>query len=273
MPGTSMTREIAWQAARQGRRVMRFELRGSGDSEGRDYRQSDFQTEIEDNLAGLDHLLSRNDVDPKNVAVFGHSTGGIVAAILAGKRPVAGLIVSCTIGRTMIERVAETLRIQKTLEGASEKEVVETVKNYSTLFTALAREESIDRILRDHPELRPLVNPAGRIMDDRTSRYWHQQINTHLGGLYAAVRCPTLIVYGACDFITTRICHEWIRDVMMAAGNPEVTLGIAVKSDHRYALVETSEQSFRTYRNPSVELDPEPFRIITGWLVKLRARP
>jgi len=38
----------------------------------------DFNSEVNDNLAALDYLLNRNDVDKDNVFVFGHSTGGIV---------------------------------------------------------------------------------------------------------------------------------------------------------------------------------------------------
>jgi len=41
---------------------------------------------------------------PKRVFVYGHNTGGMEAAILASRRDLAGLVVSCTIGRIMDDR-------------------------------------------------------------------------------------------------------------------------------------------------------------------------
>lgn len=47
-----------------------------------------------DARAAFDALAKRSDVDPARVFVFGESLGGAVAVELAGRRPVAGLIVA-----------------------------------------------------------------------------------------------------------------------------------------------------------------------------------
>jgi len=91
-PRYNMRRQIAHTLSKAGIRVMRFELRGYGDSEGEDFKTTDLTTEVDDNLDALDYLAGRDDVDPVRVFVMGHSTAGFVAAQLAGQRELAGAI-------------------------------------------------------------------------------------------------------------------------------------------------------------------------------------
>ena len=88
--------------------------------------------------------------------------------------------------------------------------------------------------------------------------------------VYSSIQCPALILYNSCDYITTRTCHEWIRDTMTAAGNPDVRLRIVDQADHRYARVSTASESFRTSCDSGVPLNPEPFVVISDWLAGKR---
>ena len=95
--------------------------------------------------------------------------------------------------QSRVERVAETLRTQKALAGASEQEIEATIKTYRSLFSALEKEDSLESILSGHPEVASLVNPAGRIMDDRTAAYWQASAGQHevVGGLLLdTMSCP-----------------------------------------------------------------------------------
>ncbi|MFO7891993.1 MAG: PDZ domain-containing protein [bacterium] len=51
LPYYNLPRELAYDISRAGFRVLRFELRGYGDSEGKNFRTADFNTEVKDNLA------------------------------------------------------------------------------------------------------------------------------------------------------------------------------------------------------------------------------
>jgi hypothetical protein len=51
---------IGISVTKNGFRVTRFELRSYGDSEGEDYRTTDFRIKVQDNLAALDYLIKRN---------------------------------------------------------------------------------------------------------------------------------------------------------------------------------------------------------------------
>ena len=75
--------DAARDFTRNGLAVLRFDFRGSGDSEG-EFHEMTVSREIEDARAALDFLTSRPEVDPARVGVLGLSLGGCVAACLAG---------------------------------------------------------------------------------------------------------------------------------------------------------------------------------------------
>jgi alpha-beta hydrolase superfamily lysophospholipase len=265
-PYYSLQKELAYDVSKAGFRVLRFEQRGFGDSEGEDFRTMDFNSEVDDNLAALDYLLSRNDVDKDNVFVFGHSTGGIVAALIAAERQIAGIITSCTIGRTYYERTVETLRLQGELAGDSKIEIAGTIKKYMNLMVPVAQGRSLQEILRESPGISGLVNTNGRIMDDRTAEYWHQKLNMNIPRIYSKITEPVMIIYGESDFLTQLACHKNIEDVLLSANNPNVTFKAIPNLDHAYAYARDKKESFMNYKTRNFKKNQEVFDEIITWI-------
>ena len=270
-PGYGMMRRIANEVSKLGFRVMRFEQRGFGDSEGEDFRTTDLNTEVSDNLDALDYLTGRDDVNPARVFVMGHSTGGFVAAQLASRRDLAGLITSCTVGRTFYERMLETLRMQSELAGDPAAETDRMLADYLTLTTGLASGQPLSEITGCNPRLSRFVNAEGRIMDDRTAEYWRQQLRLNLPEVYAAIEEPLLIVYGTSDFLTQLACHERIKEVLSDAGNDDVTLAVIENLDHAYSYAKDKAESYEHYKTRDFVGNPEPIERIGEWLSE-RAR-
>lgn len=268
LPFYDMSRSIAYSAARRGFRTMRFELRGSGDSEGEDYRTRDLNTEISDNLAALDYLSKRPDVDREKVFVMGHSTGGQIAAVLATRSNVAGLITSGTIGRTFYERTLDSLRAQSVLSGDSPDKTDEKLKDFLDLLISVSHDEPVESIVKRKPALARFVNKdTGRIMDDRTTEYWKQQLALNLPEIYGKVKVPVLIIHGKADFLTQSACHEHIRDVLKSAGNKDVTLVEIPNMDHKYALAADMKESFENYKTQNFKPNEAGIVAVTNWLV------
>lgn len=272
IPSYVRSRDLAYQLTREGFRVMRFELRGYGDSEGKNYKLTDFHTEIKDNLSGYDYLVNREDVDPKKVYVYGHSTGGIVAASLAVQRDLAGVILSCTVGRTYYERLIETVRLQDELAGESPAEIHKNIEQY-ILFTILLKHGStLEEIILKYPELKIFINSNGRIMDDRSEQYWRQQLEINLADLYSKISEPVLILYAGSDFLTQLACHKWIRKIVESSGNSDVVLEVVEKVDHAYALAEDKKASFENYKTRNFVGSDEPGRRIIKWLTEVNQK-
>lgn len=264
-PGYSAGRQLAHDLAGAGFRVLRFELRGAGDSEGEDFRTTDFETEVGDNVAAFDYLAGRPDVEPKRVFVYGHSTGGMEAAVLAGRRSPAGLITSCTIGRTLLERMLETVRLQGQLAGHSGAATDRAVTGYALLSAAILRGATAGELQRD-TTFAPYFNAAGRIMDDRTVEFWRQQLSLPMAEAYERVQCPTLVVWAASDFLTQRACHERIRDVLVGAGNPDATLCVIPGADHAYSPARDFQEAWANYQSRAFRRNPDAPVPLVEWL-------
>jgi len=273
LPYYNMGRELAHAFSRNGFRVLRFQLRGAGDSEGEDYRTQDFRAEVEDNLAALDYLTERSDVDKERVFAMGHSTGGMIAAVVASRRDLAGLIVSCTVGRTFYERMLETLRFQGEMGGDSPETLDRTLKDYLELTVGIARGDSLSAIVAGNPNIAAYVNAAGRIMDDRNTDYWRQQLNLNLSETYSEIEEPVLIIYAASDFLTQLACHQHIRDVLVASGNDNVTLEVIQGIDHAYSHAKDKEESYTNYQTRDFRGNPEPIERIVRWLKTIDPAP
>ncbi len=72
----------AEELVKRGIAALRFDFRGSGDSEG-EFVDMTFSSEVSDALKAVEYLQSRNDIS--SIAVLGLSMGGAIAATVAGE--------------------------------------------------------------------------------------------------------------------------------------------------------------------------------------------
>ncbi|AJS57182.1 alpha/beta hydrolase [Paenibacillus sp. IHBB 10380] len=72
------------ELAEEGYMVVRFDYIGCGESTG-DYGQEGLESMIDQTRTVLDYALSCADVDPTRVTLIGHSLGGAVAILAAGR--------------------------------------------------------------------------------------------------------------------------------------------------------------------------------------------
>lgn len=90
---------LARALAADGIASLRFDFRGSGDSDG-DFADVTIERELEDARAALARLAAEPGVDPRRLAVLGLSLGSTVAALLAGERTdLAALVLWATVAR------------------------------------------------------------------------------------------------------------------------------------------------------------------------------
>ena len=84
-------RLLADTLARAGVAVLRTDDRGVGGSTG-SLVGATYDDLVGDGLAGVELLRSRPDVDPAQVGLIGHSEGGYLAPLAAGRGPVAFVV-------------------------------------------------------------------------------------------------------------------------------------------------------------------------------------
>lgn len=83
---------LADYLTRQGIAVLRFDDRGIGKSTGEFAKatSADFATDV---LAGVEYLQTRQEINPKQIGLIGHSEGGLIAPMVAAQSPAVAFIV------------------------------------------------------------------------------------------------------------------------------------------------------------------------------------
>lgn len=83
--------KMARRFAQAGFYALRFDFRGSGDSQG-NFKDMTISGEISDALAGLEWFKNNTEVDSDKIAVLGLSLGGCVASYVSAEADIQALI-------------------------------------------------------------------------------------------------------------------------------------------------------------------------------------
>jgi len=108
--GIPIFSQLAGAFAEQGFMVVRYDKRGIGQSGGRT-ETATLQDYADDLVGVVRWLAKRDDVDPRRIAVVGHSEGGSVAMLAAAKeKKIASLVLVATIGTTGADLILDQQR-------------------------------------------------------------------------------------------------------------------------------------------------------------------
>jgi len=226
---------------RAGYVTMRVEKSGMGDSEGPPCMdpRSDFEAEVRGDAAGLTQLESLDFVDKRNVFLFAHSIGPLVAARIASEHPVRGIVVAETVGTSWIEYELTNVRRQLLLGGMPYDEVDRRVRHHEICAHRLYVEKQTPEQIAasDRACAADLQWPA-------PYPYMQQIGALDLAPLWKKIAAPVLIVYGTADFLTDDYQHQYLRD-MINSFHPGNAVYVAVEGmDHGLLLTGTQKASF-----------------------------
>jgi pimeloyl-ACP methyl ester carboxylesterase len=196
---------------RAGYVTLRIEKTGMGDSEGvpcQDPR-ADFDAEVRGFRAGLEHLESLDGVDRRQVFIFSHSMGPLVAARIAAEHPVRGIVVAETVGTSWFEYDLTNLRRQLVLGGMAYDEAERLVRQREwCMHQHYVEKKSADEVVRANRAC------AEDMRAPAPWTYMQQVAAVDLAALWKRIDAPALIFYGTADFVTDSYQHEYLRDMI-----------------------------------------------------------
>ena len=251
--------------------TMRVEKTGVGDSEGPPCMspQADLRQEVAGYLAGLRALKSYDFVDASRVFILGHSIGGIVGPLVAMEEPVRGLVVAETIGTDWFEYELANFRRQTLLAGTPYDEAERRARQVRACKERLLVEKQTpEQILKDAPACSAyLESPA-------PYTYVQQLADLNLAEVWKKVAAPTLIIYGASDYLTSTSEHEYLRD-MLNSFRPGTATYVRIEGmAHGFERAASQREDYEQHRaGAPQELNAQVFEEITRWLTTAAGTP
>lgn len=264
---------IADALTRRGFAVLRLDDRGVGKSKG-NFRSATTQDFLQDAEAALDFLRARDPVDAKRIGLFGHSEGGIVAAMLAAKRPddVAFLVTfggpGIPMSRLLIEQgeavlksagaPAEAIAKQRSIQEAmfplllSDKGSIELKTELDALFQ-VAEMPSAERTI------------ASAQISQALSPWFRALLAIDPGRFFEKVRCPVLALNGELDTqVTAQSNLAGIGAALKRGGNPQFRTVAIPKVNHLFQTAETGSPS--EYQTAEESVSPAVLDLLVNWL-------
>ncbi len=250
--------------------VLRYDDRGVGASTG-DYESATIAELAEDARAAIDYLETRDDIDPARIGLFGHSEGGLYAAILGASDPrIAwiGMMAPAVIdGVTLIvEQNQALLR-----SSGSEEKLVAAYAAYASEAMPLARDgdlEALEAVIRDfYGHAWDELDAEDQVIAGEREAFVQRQVDSEMP-LYTsdwfrsflaydptsdwkAVGVPVLATFGGKDAqVLADSNAAALRAALEAGGNDDVEIITIPGANHLFQEADTG--SFAEYG----QLDP-----------------
>jgi dipeptidyl aminopeptidase/acylaminoacyl peptidase len=251
-------RQIAEALASRGIAVLRVDDRGVGGSGGRETLMTATTSDFaDDTRAEVAYLRSRPEIDPKRIALVGHSEGGIIAPMVAaGDAQIAAIVLMAGPGKRgdqismdqmndALERAPNLTAEQKEQQRTQQLEIIHAVQSGGDLS-------------KYPPQVRlPWVKEFWTYNPLETIRKVHQ---------------PILILQGAIDRQITAEQTPMIEQAAHTAGNKDVTVHVFPNLNHLFLPAKTG--AFDEYTHLETTVIPDDvLKTLGDWLeAKLKVK-
>ena len=246
-------RQIAEALAAQGVAVLRVDDRGVGKSGGLETLATVTTSGFADDArAEVAFLRSRPEIDPKRIALIGHSEGGSIAPMLAASDPqIAAIVLLAGVGKRgdeiSREQLAEALERNQTLTAEQ--------KNAER-----AKQEEIMRAVQTGADLSKY--PAQARLPWIKEFWTYDPLVT-----IRKVRQPLLILQGALDRQITAEQAGILERAAREAGNKNVTKHVFQTLNHLFLPAKTGALDEYSKLDTSTIPD-DVIKVLGDWLVK-----
>jgi pimeloyl-ACP methyl ester carboxylesterase len=274
---------IADHLSRKGIAVLRVDDRGIGGSTG-DFGSATSDDFARDAQACVAWLRGQKGIDPKRVGLIGHSEGGLIAPIVAGRDPELAFVMllagPAMDGTSII--VDQTARIRRaagvepaTIErlSAQQKRVFEIVGEVTDSSVASARvralvRESLDMLpASDRAQVGDPDTYIDRMMQTVSSPWFRFFLSHDPRPGLAAMRCPSLALFGEKDLqVSPELNRAPMEQALRASGNTDATVRVLPGLNHLFQQAETGLPT--EYMQIEQTFDPSALNLMSGWILE-----
>lgn len=267
---------------RRGIAVLRVDDRGVGGSTGSTSRSTteDF---VGDVLAGVAFLKTQKGIDSRRVGLCGHSEGGVIGPMAAGRsKDVAFIVMMAGTGVPGDEIIYRQAYLIGKAQGATEAILKRQDENQRLAFAVVKKEKDPAEIKRILTALRE--KEIAKLPEDQRkaavgqeaafkaslasfeSPWFRYFLSLDPRKALRKVGCPVLIVNGEKDLQVDPAQNVGeIRKALKQAGNRDVTVRILPGLNHLFQTCTTGSPT--EYANIEETVSPVALKTIGDWIV------
>jgi len=247
--------------------TMRVEKTGEGDSEGPACTDQKATAEFEASgyTAALDVLRSYDFVDPKQIFVFAHSLGPLLASLALPGQNVRGVIAAETIGRSWFEYTQENVRRQSALLGESLDQVDADVRAHiHCAYHFYLRHESSEQVEKLGNTCKEMVASNAAMSD----AYMQQIGDINLAKQWKQIDAPVLVIYGTSDPATSADEGRYLAGIINSFHPGNATYREIAGMGHEFGRYDSQRAFLEEVGNTSKlhPFDEELLTVVLDWI-------
>ncbi len=270
---------LADYLTRQGIAVLRFDDRGTAQSEG-DFAgatSADFATDVASAVA---FLQTRREIDHKQIGLIGHSEGGLIAPMVAAEsRDVAFIVLLAGPGISGADILMQQTELIARANGMDEAELqteldmlrafLDIASNGSDLEgTKAALKTRLEQDFTDHPDRVPEGKTREELIDDNLKMLTPWMLYFLKYDPVPAlekVTCPVLALNGAKDLqVPARANLEAIAEALARGGNKKGTTVELPNLNHLFQQCQTGSPF--EYATIEETFSPGALEVVGEWI-------
>ncbi|MGE3439127.1 MAG: alpha/beta hydrolase family protein [Blastocatellales bacterium] len=257
-------RDLAEYLSARGYVTLRYDKRCVGASQC--VKPTSFDDFVDDAKGAVDYLREHPQVDAKRIFLFGHSEGGLIAAIIGANDDgaLAGIILAAMPGRTLTKLMREQLQNRMTEAGKPQTEISGFLAKYDRVtrglmsgHTNFSRENLNEKdpyealliglIKQYEVVVALLVNDPLQIVNN--------------------IKFPVLAVQGKKDIQVAVKDAQFLEEAWKRAQHRDATVVVLDDVDH---LLKTNKgvAGLASYADASRPLDANLLAVLTDWMQK-----
>ena len=259
---------IADHLTRNGMAVLRFDERGVGESTG-NIAQATSEDFAEDVEAAINYLQTRDDINNNRIGMIGHSEGGLIAPMIAARRPdIAMIVLLAGPGVDGREIAISQSSAMARAAGAADADVERQEQFMTTVFDELDKKgevttEFVEQLVKDEPELRAaVVATIARVENEWFKFFMKYDPRPAL----KKVKCPVLVLNGKKDLqVLVDLNVDAIAGALKEGGNTRFAIHKLDNLNHLFQKTD-GPGLVTEYARIEETFSPKALDIISNWL-------
>ena len=285
--GFKIFKVIADHLTKNGIAVLRYDDRGTGGTKGKTVNESTTEDFAGDVIAAVQYLKTRDNINPLQIGLMGHSEGGNIAPLAASKSAdIAFIILMAGTGVNGADIIKEQSSLIMKAEKSSDEEIENYNKMLNAVMEALKNNTSLDvvkeqirkDIIENFDEI-PEKERKGITDKEKYAAETAEQTIAAFSSLWmkyflmydpvpalTKVKCPVLAIFGEKDLqVAPSQNKKPIEDALKKGANKDYKIVIIPKANHLFQEAVTGSPS--EYATLKKEFIPGFLETVSEWIL------